>query len=182
VVTAVLGIDLSLTSTGLALANFGTITWTAAVKTGPSGNAIDDRVLRLRDIRNQVESAVMRYLPDLAVIEAPSFGSAHGAAHERSGLWWLVADMLYLRHVTTVQISPKQRAMYGTGNGNADKKNVHAAVKATYGRPDLPIATNDEADAVLLAAMGSRWRGKPVESALPPRAELAMEKVAWPWT
>jgi crossover junction endodeoxyribonuclease RuvC len=180
----VLGIDLSLTCTGLAIAEFtlpweGRIAWTGTVKTPPSGNALDARTLRLRDIRNQCEAAVMRYNPVLAVIEAPSFGSVHGAAHDRSGLWWLVVDMLFLRSIPTAQVAPTARAKYGTGKGNAPKDQVHKAVQTNYGTDDLPIRTNDEADALLLAAMGARHLGQPVELWLPTGAIDAMEKVKW---
>lgn len=177
----VLGIDLSLTCTGLAIARGGRIDWTGTVKTvGKRADDLDHRTMRLRDIRRLIEGAVLRYEPVLAVIEAPSFGSVHGSSHDRSGLWWMVMDMLYLRSVPVAQVAPTQRAKYGTGNGRADKKDVHATVQANYATDDLPIKTNDEADAVLLAAMGARYLGQPVELWLPVGAIDAMVKIEWP--
>lgn len=177
----VLGIDLSLTCTGLAIARAGRIEWTGTVRTvGKRADDLDHRNMRLRDIRRLIEGAVLRYEPVLTVIEAPSFGSVHGSSHDRSGLWWMVVDMLYLRSVPVAQVAPMQRAKYGTGKGNSDKKKVHAAVQANYGTADLPIKTNDEGDAVLLAAMGARHLGQPVELVLPDGAIDAMTKVVWP--
>lgn len=179
--SAVLGIDLSLTQTGMAVARNGTIEWTGTHKTvGKRDDDLQARTQRLRDIRNRVEAAVMRYNPVLAVLEAPSFGSVHGSAHDRSGLWWLVADMLFLRSVPTAQVAPTARAKYGTGKGNAAKEQVHAAIQTNYGRDDLPVRTNDEADALILSAMGARYLGKPVELWLPDGAIESMDKVSWP--
>jgi crossover junction endodeoxyribonuclease RuvC len=181
VAVIVIGIDLSLTQTGLAIAQDGRIVWTGTVRTtGKKGDNLDQRTMRLRDIRNQIESAVLRYDPELAVVEAPSFGSVHGSAHDRSGLWWLVVDMLYLRSIPVAMVAPTARAKYGTGNGRSQKGAVHAEVKETYGRTDLPIKSNDEGDAVLLSAMGSRHLGLVVEEYLTDAHVAAMEKVAWP--
>lgn len=176
----VLGIDLSLTSTGLALVENARVEWTGTVKTtGKRGDDLTARTMRLRDIRNRIEASVMRYEPVLAVVEAPSFGSQHGSAHDRSGLWWAIVDMLYLRSVPVAQVTPKQRAKYATGNGNSQKPEVHKITQLQYAREDLPIKTNDEADAVLLAAMGSRHLDSPVEVVTPAQI-AAMEKVQWP--
>ena len=178
----VLGIDLSLTQTGLAVTLLNRLHWTGTVKTtGTRSDTLYQRTERLRDIRNLVEAAVMRYEPVLAVIEAPSYGSSFGSSHDRSGLWWLIVDMLYLRSVPTAMVAPMQRAKYATGNGRSEKKEVHAYVKARYARDDLPIKTNDEGDAVLLAAMGARHLGHPVERGdLDESLLSAMEKVVWP--
>lgn len=178
----ILGIDPSLTSTGLAVAENQTIVWTQAVKsTGTRGDGLTERERRIYDIVNRVRGAVDRSGAQFAVIEAPSFGSQHGSAHDRSGLWWAIVRMLYIRGLDVAQVAPKARAKYGTGNGNSQKKDVHAAVKARYGRPDLPITTNDEGDAVLLAAMGARALNLPVEGLdLPVGAVDALRKVDWP--
>lgn len=179
---SILGIDLSLTCTGLAIAHSGAITWTGSVKTtGRRGDDLNARTARLRDIRNLVEASVLRSDPVLAVIEAPSFGSVGGSAHDRSGLWWLVVDMLYLRSVPVVQITPKQRAKYGTGNGNSDKREVFTKTKARYERLGFEIANDNEADAALLAAMGARHLGVAVEwHELSPDCLDALVKVDWP--
>jgi Holliday junction resolvasome RuvABC endonuclease subunit len=179
---AVVGIDLSLTQTGLAVITDGGLAETRTVKTtGKIADSLEQRKVRIFDIVNQIGGFVDRWLPDLAVIEAPSFGSNYGSAHDRAGLWWGTVEMLMRHHIPVAQISPKQRAKYATGNGNADKKLVHGNVILTYGSADNPIKTNDEADATILAAMGSRYLGKIVEKYdLPDDMLVAMEKVQWP--
>lgn len=177
----VLGIDLSLTSTGLALIEDGEIVWTRAVKTtGKRDDDLIDRHTRLAAIGRGIRNAITGPI-DLVVVEAPSFGSVHGSAHDRSGLWWRVVDMMVDFGFPVAQVTPKQRAKYATGNGNSDKKEVHAAVLAQYARDDLPIKTNDEADAVLLAAMGARFLGEAVDTGDLLKSQLdAMEKIKWP--
>ena len=178
----VLGIDLSLTCTGLAIADQGRVLGTATIKsTGTRGDTLAQREHRIFEIVSAVKGAIAREQPYMAVIEAPSFGSRHGSAHDRSGLWWAVVHALFDRNVFIAQVTPKQRAKYGTGNGNSEKKEVHAAVKKNYAREDLPIKTNDEADAVLLAAMGARHMHEAVDIfTVGPDQLAAMEKVVWP--
>jgi len=177
---SVVGLDLSLTQTGVAVVEEGRVHWTGVVKSaGKRDDSLSDRGTRISLIVSGVRSLVDRTGAQLAVIEAPSFNSRFGSAHDRSGLWWRVVHMLDTRDIPVAQVTPMQRAKYGTGKGNADKKTVHAAVQKMYGRPDLPIKTNDEADAVLLAAMGARHLGKPCDVINDWQAE-AMVKVVWP--
>lgn len=177
----VLGIDLSLTCTGLAFVQDGRVEWTQTIKsTGKKGDTLRQRETRIYDIVNQIRGVTERWEPALAVIESPSFGSVHGSAHDRSGLWWGTVRALFRRHIAVAQVSPMQRAKYGTGKGNSAKGAVHMEVKETYGRDDLPIFTNDEADAVLLAAMGARHFGEIVEEYLTDMHLAAMDKVVWP--
>lgn len=178
----VMGIDLSLTSTGIAVTDFQTLAATLAVKSsGKRSDTLAQREARLRDILKRIEAAVIRYQPHLAVVEAPSFGSVGGSSHDRSGLWWAVLHMLCDYHVPVAQVAPTQRAKYGTGNGRADKKVVHSLVQANYGGASMPIKTNDEADAVLLAAMGARHLGHSIEVFdIGDARREAMTKVVWP--
>ena len=176
----VVGIDLSLTCTGIAIAKYGTITETTTVKSkGARGDSLEDRRMRLLGIRMGIEEILhpRRRTIDLIVIEAPSFGSVGGSQHDRSGLWWQLVDEWIDYGIA--QVTPMQRAKYGTGKGNSAKADVHAAVKANYAREDLPIRTNDEADAVLLAAMGARHLERPVDVVTPEQL-AAMDKVDWP--
>lgn len=176
-----MGVDTSLTSTGIALVQDGRVEWTKAIKsTGKRGDTLRQREARVYGIVNQIRALIDRWEPALAVIESPSFGSTHGSPHDRSGLWWGTVRALFNRNVEVAQVSPMQRAKYGTGMGNSAKGAVHSEVKETYGRDDLPIVSNDEADAVLLAAMGSRHLGEIVEEYLTPAHLAAMTKTVWP--
>lgn len=165
---AVHGLDLSLTSTGVA---------------GPHGvnriipGAKTRGCARLTFIREHV----MKWVDGaaLVVIEGPAYAMAKGAGHhEAAGLWWLIALTLTEAGTPYAVASPQAVKKYATGKGNASKDQVLAAVIRRY--PDAPITGNDEADAFVLAAMGLRWLGHPIEASLPAAHLAPLYKIEWP--
>lgn len=166
-----IGLDLSLTGTGIA----SSAGWTRVLRppVGARGHT------RLAWIRQQVLDALPAY-PALVVVEGPSYGN-QGAArqsghHERAGLWWLVTHTLWKRDIDYAVASPAARAKYATGKGNADKA---AVVREVTRRFDWFTGGEDEADALVLAAMGADWLGHPIADVPKTHAE-ALTKVAWP--
>lgn len=100
---------------------------------------------------------------DMVIIEAPAYSKNIGMAHERAGLWWMLyAAAGAVMHGDPLVIKPNLRAKYATGNGNAGKDEVMLAASRRYA--DAPIRNNNEADAVVLAAMGARLAGMEVDS------------------
>ncbi len=182
------GLDLSLTGTGIAVGVAGQAPTVTTIKSAGAKDAtLADRVARLRSIEREISCTLNPHLwegittplPALFVIEAPAFASKTGHAHDRSGLWWLLVERLHawpgIWHV--VEVTPSARAKSATGRGNAGKDEVLAAVVRRY--PDVPVANNNEADALVLAAMGSRHLGHPIDN--PPKTNLAaMDAVHWP--
>lgn len=179
----VLGLDLSLTSSGVALVRAGELVKHTAIKSAKHPEAkrekrnetLVERHERMASIAERIAEFVRWewHTLDLAVIEAPSFGSRHGSAHDRSGLWWwLVDDLISNFRVNVLTVAPKTRAKYITGDGNADKKLVLKVAREVYS-PD--IATDDEADAIGLAAMGSRHLGHPLEDEISKGQLMALE-------
>jgi crossover junction endodeoxyribonuclease RuvC len=148
------GLDLSLTSTGVAAIGHHTARVTT-ITPGGTGHP------RLRKLLSGIWDHACRV--DLAVIEGPSFGSKGGQQHERGGLWWLVAHMLWEAGIPYVVISPAQVKKYATGYGGgvkSGKDKVLAAVIRRY--PDVPVDGNDQADALVLAAMAADHYGHPL--------------------
>lgn len=189
--TRVVGIDASLTGTAVVAIDFDRETDTFSIPVakvietkGRKDATLRERHDRLISITRQVSDASIEGfeeesldLPDLIVIEAPSYGSTHGHAHDRSGLWWsIVTDSLECCPVATV--SPQGRAKYATGKGNAGKDVVLASVVRNY--PDFAVDNNNVADAVVLAAMGCRYLGFPIEEGPLSQQRLdAMSGAAW---
>lgn len=172
----VVGLDLSLTSTGVALVTEnGAVTDRITTK-GARSDTLTDRHRRLRRIVMDVVNHDDR--TDLVVIEGPAFSRSNPGMHDRSGLWWLVVDALERRDTTVIEVPPNLRAKYATGRGNAAKDDVLSAVIRRY--PNVDVNGNDEADALILAAMGARHLGHPLEATLSPLHLEAMTKVAWP--
>jgi Holliday junction resolvasome RuvABC endonuclease subunit len=164
------GLDLSLTGTGICVTAEGVRT-IARISTKPT-DTLAGTHRRLLRIVADIEAYVPR--GSLVCIEGPSMASKYGHPHDRSGLWWLVADMLYRHSCKVVAVPPTSRAKYATGKGNAGKDAVFAAAIRKHGM--LAIDSNDVADAVILDDMANRLNGTPVDD--PPATHLkAMEGI-----
>lgn len=178
----VVGIDTSLTSTGLALLRDTGIPVLARVRSaGKKDDTLAMRFQRLDKLGASIIAFVQEAKPDLVVIEGPSMASQHGHPHDRSGLWWLVAFSLHKLGLPTMEVPPNNRIKYATGKGAgplASKDAVLTAVVRRYS--DIEVANNDEADAVLLAAIGMRMLGAPLEPSLPQANLDALTKLKLP--
>jgi Holliday junction resolvasome RuvABC endonuclease subunit len=162
----VIGLDLSLTATGIAINDVATTHRTAKL-TGTR---------RLREIRDNIILTCIEQQPRLVVIEGPSYGSKGGHEHERGGLWWMVAEALDFRSVPYAVVAPAALKKYATGKGDANKS---AMIVATCRRFPGFAEDDNAADALWLAAMGSDWLGEPMVT-MPAVNRAALEKVAWP--
>jgi crossover junction endodeoxyribonuclease RuvC len=191
----ILGLDPSLTATGHArivtrgahdldstpLIMIGTIT--SKPKTDPT---LRDRHQRLEVIADQLLDLAADFQPDVVMIEGPSLGARRQSGEfDRHGLWWKVVSRLLIRAEVTfpsfdvIEVPPANRMKYATGKGSILKDKVLAAAIYRYGQL-VDLAGNDEADALILAAMGARWRGEPIEESLPQTHLSAMGGVRWP--
>lgn len=159
----VIGLDLSLTSTGVAGNG-----WTDRIKTKCRGH------MRLDVIVDNILDFVRH--ADLVVVEGPSYGSTGSSYHELAGLWWLVTHNLWVHGIPFAVAAPGQVKRYATGKGNADKDVV---IRQVARRFPWFEGGNDEADALILAAMGADQLGHPI-AAMPETHRKALKSVEWP--
>lgn len=164
------GIDPSLTGTAIAIVgDDGRLSSARYPTTGVHSASHGDTRRRLdrieRWLRDQLEDLGRI---DLSIgIEGPSLAPRRmGMDHERAGLWW----RLYTRASMYAEddprvITPKQRAKYAAGNGNASKDQVLLAFVRRH--PDFEGSTNDEVDAAVIALMCARLDGAPQDGTLP---------------
>ena len=183
----VVGLDLSLTGTGVATLGLNTgHTHLALVASGPvAGDGLAPVIDRLSFLLN----GIARETPSgraLVVVEAPSHGSRNGKAHERAGLWWRTVTYLHGRGHLIAQASPRTRSKYAAGHrpvakhgSGPNKREVVAALAAEH--PHLNLANDNVADAFALACMGARFLGAPIDPSTRQRAE-AVAAVRWPLT
>lgn len=170
------GLDLSLTGTGIAVHHDGGEIETDLIKsTGTKNMTIDQTAYRLAYIKGHALAMLMDC--ELVVVEAPSYGSTGGAAHERAGLWWMVVNGLVEMGVKVARVAPTTMKAYVTNNGQADKDEVIAAVVRKY--PQAKVKNNNVADAVGLLAMGLRYKGMPIDP-VNSKTEKSMKAVVWP--
>lgn len=170
----IVGLDLSLTSTGLAVIIDGTA-HVLRQSTAPAGDDVGRRHERLVHIAGNVREWCTG--ADLVVLEGPSYGSATGHQHDRSGLWWLVVHRILNAELPLAVVPPTSRARYATGKGNSGKDAVLVSVVRRY--PEVNVTGNDQADALILAAMGARRLGHPID-VVPKLCLSAMKGAAWP--
>jgi crossover junction endodeoxyribonuclease RuvC len=147
----VVGLDLSLTSTGMAVVDKDLGTYgsepafqVATVKPGKVRG-----YERLDLIENRVLGAIEG--ADIVVVEGPSFGSTGSSFHQLGGLWWIITRLVQREHQMMVA-SPSVIKKYATGKGNADKD---AMMLMTARRFPTFEGDNNAADALWLACAGA---------------------------
>lgn len=170
----VLGVDLSLTATGLAGPG-----WTHLIASKHDDNTWPRRAARLRAIREEVLEFAMT--SELVVIEGPAYSAVSRSTWDRAGLWWSVVAVLQSCDVPYAVVNSTDRLIYAIGSGATknSKGKVFEAVVRRY--PTYEVSGDDDlADAVVFMAMGCRALGRPIEDSLPQTHLRAMDKVIWP--
>jgi len=163
-VSGFIGIDLSLTATGLA--SFQDGVWdTATVRTKADDGSETAYIERVRGIAAKIIAWSDPHDGDVWAIEGPSFGAKGAAVDRMFGAFHLVMAALIDHHGEPIIVPPTSIKKYATGKGNAGKDEVMLAVSRRY--PDAPIHNNDESDAVTIAAMIARFYGHPIEDSMP---------------
>lgn len=173
----IVGIDLSLTATGLASIdnNDGVLSvQTEVIETKPDDGTLYGRHIRLESIA----AAVARFSKHatLVVVEGPSYSSAGRGTWDRAGLWWWVVSVLTLTGTPMVEIPPTTAKKWATNNGGAKKPAVAVAIGRLW--PDVSLRDDNDSDALVLATMGAQrlqW-DVPVKSWQPDQ----LKRIAWP--
>lgn len=166
----VLGLDLSLTSTGIALITADQPPTTRRLT--PPAKLRDHH--RLNWLLDNIANTAGR--TNLVVVEGPSYASTGRGQHERAGLWWLTTHHLWAAGIPTAIAPPAALKRYATGRGNAGKDDVLREVTRRF--PTFG-GGNDEADALVLAAMGADHLGQPL-TPMPATHRTALDGVQWP--
>lgn len=170
-----IGIDPSLTATGVAMYTDADGWRVGHVATAPHTDGLRGLFARLDTITDGVLALVGgRFEPtDLVVIEGYTLTASAGRGPLLAN-WYHLARHLHDAGISPVVIDPATRVKYATGNGKGGKDQVMAH---TYRRfPGAGVNTNDEADAVMLAALGRHLAGASIEPVPLPATHLSVEK------
>jgi len=160
----VVGLDLSITATGIADANGNTST-----VGGPASDG-DRRILIIStETRIATDDADVVVIEDLAV-----HGPGNGMAAAQ--VMGAVKNWLLIRHVPYALAPPSTVKKYATGRGNATKADMAVAL---YKRCGLELPNDNEVDAYWLRLMGLDWLGHPAVD-LPATHRHAVNGVTWP--
>lgn len=158
----VVGLDLSITATGVARKDGTTFT----IRPG----AGDRRLVEIRDgvclaLEGGCDLVVIEDLPTNAK-SAGITGMVHGAVRAALIMWC----------VPYVLVTPATLKKYATGRGNADKT---AMTMALFKRTGLELADDNQVDAAWLRFAGLQLLGEPAVD-LPAAQVAALEVIQWP--
>jgi crossover junction endodeoxyribonuclease RuvC len=151
----VVGIDLSLTASGIAAIDdtVGIVTVaTTVLKSKPDTGTLASRHKRLETIA----AGVIGFAGNahLVLIEGPSYASGGRGTWDRAGLWWWVVSILNLTGVALIEVPPKTRAKWATDKGNAGKSAVAVAMGRMW--PEVSLTDDNDSDALALASIGAQ--------------------------
>lgn len=140
--TDVVGLDLSLTATGICTADQGWL-----IKSKAKG------MERIEAIRFKVSTSV---LDTVVLIEGYSFGSRNSHAHELGELGGVIRHTFYRHNTPYIDVPPATLKLFATGKGNANKDMMIASAV----RSGCPYDDNNIVDAWWLRQLGLYARGE----------------------
>jgi crossover junction endodeoxyribonuclease RuvC len=163
----IMGLDLSLTSTGYAMD--AEISCISTKFKGPE---------RLSVITKQILHICFNNNIQCVIIESYSFGSRNSQAHSIGELGGCIRMSLWENKIPYVDVPPTSRAKFATGKGNAGKTEVISAISSKTGKVFLGSGADDMCDAWILREMALAHLG--ISQYNWPQVNLsALEKIDW---
>lgn len=191
----VVGLDLSLTSTGVALPDGSTVALafrgriTAAPTLRRQMESIEDYGRARREYqRTELLEILRSEHVDLIASEMPYISHLTQPTVELIELHGMVRDIAERRDIPWTGVSPSTLKQFATGNGGADKPMMASALSTEHG---LTAGTDDEVDAMWLQIMaveyydGCMYPATPAKTArgkaTPHPRTKAFASVRWPF-
>ena len=146
--TNVMGLDLSLTSTGISVNGS-----TQSIRSKNKG------IKRLIEIRDGILAVVKAEGVGIVAIEGYSYASQYSQAHSIGQLGGVVKVAIGEIGLPTAIIPPTCRAKFATGKGNSGKLDVVASITAKTGLLFTGADGTDRCDAWILEQMTLTYLG-----------------------
>lgn len=174
----VMGIDPSLTSTGVCWGSSGEDYDVQTCTSKPIGKSVGDRIKRYERLTEQITAVCDTVRPSVILIEEYAYSKNMGGQMYLGEFGGILRAALveYTPHVLEVTATGLKK--FATGKGNSPKDLVMAHVAQRWGKI---FASNDEADAFVLYQMGLCLIGQKGATTAPQREAVAkvMEGHAW---
>lgn len=160
---SVIGLDLSLTGTGVAAIAVDTAQLSTAVHSSPppAVDTVAGHAARHRQLVDGIVGQVLGADPVLVLVEGMQFSvNARDSSLARRGfVWWSVVEQLCAAGIPVMEVTPGQIKQWATGRGSASKAEMVAAYARAW--PTAPMGRNveDRADAAAAAALGAAYVG-----------------------
>lgn len=160
----IIGIDPSLTSTGIVVLRDSKVELAETTKDRPELGTIERVKLIREQITNVIENLTDGHgewqAPDLIVIEGFSYGSKGRSLFDIAYLGWRIREDLEQLKVDDgipwLEVPPTQVKQFATGKGNANKEII---LQQVYKRWGVEFSDNNQADAYVLAQIGRAYSG-----------------------
>lgn len=165
----VVGLDVSLTGTGVAIVDLhecGTapavtvdVIGAAGVTAGkPQPFQVQQRIA---DLVATISGHLGDDRIDLVAIESPSLSKATGGVFERGYLWYSLILHFETNGIHLVAVSPASLKLFATGKGNASKGLIIDQIGRRWPMFETG-GDNNKADAAALAALAAQLVGMPL--------------------
>jgi len=149
------GLDMSLTSTGIAILSSNKIELTYNIVTNNS--QFDSRIARLKFIVDDVFRVLSDYPSENTVVTIEHYAMhLFNSAYNLAELGGILRYLLYLKGYTYIEAPPTTIKKFVTNKGNAKKEDVKLALYKNYG-VDFEGEVNDISDSFAVAIYGYHY-------------------------
>ena len=143
----IIGLDLSLTHTGIVILNNGIVELFKTIIPKKLRG-----VKRLYYIRRRIVQYLLINKPDIAVIEGYAYSPNAGRSFSIGELGGVIKLLLYKQKISYLIVAPTTLKKFTTGKGNSPKSKME---KAVYKNWNVEFNTEHEIDAFALAMLGT---------------------------
>ncbi|MFG3438371.1 hypothetical protein ACGF0J_14100 [Nonomuraea sp. NPDC047897] len=174
----IVGIDFSLTSTGMATG----LGWCEKIgRSGVTTLPLRERHRALNELASSIIALTNAEKADLVLVEKLVFNrqdGGRGGAGERSYLYYRTTGIIVEAGVPLVEVPQATLKTYALGKGSGSKGEIVDSIARRL--PMFVTRGNDDmADAATLAAMGTDYLGHPLAD-MPKAHRAALDKLTWP--
>lgn len=159
-----IGIDPSLTGTGIVVVKDGKIIDKLLIKSKPVGDRPIDEMDRIKKIVGLVNISLEMYKPDVICMEGLAFMARNTSAlMQLAGLNYMLRSMFH-GHKQWYIVAPSTLKKFITGKGQGDKGIIMMEIYKKYG---IELSDNNIADAFVLAQIGQAVLGAHKDLTIP---------------
>ncbi len=167
------GLDLSLTHTGVAVLKDEQLVYSAVIKSKPSGPRPSDELVRIATLCARIAESISDNVdesPDIVVIEGLAFMARNTTALvQLAGMNYIIRLILESANIPFAIVAPTSLKKFITGKGVGDKNIILMEIYKRYGHTFLD---DNEADAFGLAMIGLALKDSHSKELTQPQKEV----------